>query len=37
LWWSAAGTAILTTLIYIRNGSRYIADYEHSQKAAKVQ
>ncbi len=28
LWWSAAGTAILTTLIYIRNGSRYIEEYE---------
>ena len=30
LWWSAAGTAILATLIYIRNGSRYIAQYEQS-------
>jgi CDP-diacylglycerol--glycerol-3-phosphate 3-phosphatidyltransferase len=30
LWWSAAGTAILTTLIYIRNGSRYIEQYERS-------
>ncbi|MBA7652550.1 CDP-diacylglycerol--glycerol-3-phosphate 3-phosphatidyltransferase [subsurface metagenome] len=30
LWWSAAGTAILTTLIYIRNGSRYIEQYEQS-------
>lgn len=28
LWWSAAGTAILATLIYIRTGSRYIEDYE---------
>ncbi len=28
LWWSAAGTAMLATLIYIRNGSRYIAEYE---------
>lgn len=28
LWWTAAGTAILATLIYIRNGSRYIARYE---------
>ena len=28
LWWSAAGTAILATLIYIRNGSRYIEQYE---------
>jgi len=30
LWWSAAGTAIITTLIYIRNGSRYIEQYEQS-------
>ena len=30
LWWSAAGTAILATLIYIRKGSRYIEEYEHS-------
>jgi len=29
LWWSAAGTAILATLIYIRTGSRYIEQYEH--------
>jgi phosphatidylglycerophosphate synthase len=29
LWWSAAATAILATLIYIRNGSRYIEQYEH--------
>jgi phosphatidylglycerophosphate synthase len=29
LWWSSAGTAILATLIYIRTGSRYIAEYEH--------
>ena len=29
LWWSAAGTAIFATLIYIRTGSRYIAEYEH--------
>lgn len=28
LWWSAAGTAILATLIYIRKGSRYIEEYE---------
>jgi len=28
LWWSAAGTAICATLIYIRNGSRYIEEYE---------
>jgi hypothetical protein len=28
LWWSAAGTAILATLIYIRNGIRYYEEYE---------
>ncbi len=28
LWWSAATTAILATLIYIRTGSRYIEDFE---------
>lgn len=33
LWWSAATAAILTTLIYIRNGSRYID--EHEQTLAK--
>jgi len=30
LWWSAAGTAIIATLIYIRMGSRYIGKYEQS-------
>ncbi|MCX5635824.1 MAG: CDP-alcohol phosphatidyltransferase family protein [Planctomycetota bacterium] len=30
LWWSAAVTAILATLIYIRTGSRYIEEYEQS-------
>jgi cardiolipin synthase (CMP-forming) len=30
LWWSAAGTAILTTLIYIRNGIRYIEQHEQN-------
>lgn len=30
LWWSAASTAILATLIYIRTGSRYIEQYEHN-------
>jgi CDP-diacylglycerol--glycerol-3-phosphate 3-phosphatidyltransferase len=30
LWWSAAGTAILATLIYIRAGSRYIEEDEQS-------
>lgn len=28
LWWSAAGTAILAILIYIRNGIRYIEESE---------
>jgi len=30
LWWSAAGTAILAALIYIRTGSRYIEEYEQA-------
>jgi cardiolipin synthase len=30
LWWSAAVSAILATVVYIRNGSRYIEEYEHS-------
>ena len=30
LWWSAASTAILATLIYIRTGSRYIEQFENS-------
>lgn len=30
LWWSAAGAAMLATLIYIRNGSRYVEEYEHA-------
>jgi CDP-diacylglycerol--glycerol-3-phosphate 3-phosphatidyltransferase len=30
LWWSAAATAIFATLIYIRNGSRYIEEYERA-------
>ncbi len=28
LWWSAAGTAICATLIYIRAGMRYLEQYE---------
>lgn len=35
MWWSAAGTAILATLIYIRNGSRYIEEYEQRQSASE--
>lgn len=30
LWWSAAGTAVLATLIYIRNGMRYIEKHEQT-------
>lgn len=30
LWWSAAGTAILSTLIYIRSGSGYVEEYEQA-------
>lgn len=30
LWWSAAGTAILATLIYIRDGSLYIEQHEQN-------
>ncbi len=30
LWWSAAVTAIFTTLIYIRNGIRYIEQHEQN-------
>jgi cardiolipin synthase len=29
LWWSAAGTAVLALIIYIRNGVRYYEEYEH--------
>ena len=35
LWWSAAGTAIATTLIYIRNGSRYVEEYERGLRQQK--
>ncbi len=30
VWWLAAGTALLATLIYIRNGSRYIEIHEQN-------
>ena len=36
LWWSAAGTAILATLIYIRNGSRYIEEYEQASASGEA-
>ena len=32
LWWSAAIVAILATLVYIRNGSRYIERFERSHE-----
>jgi hypothetical protein len=35
LWWSAAGTAILATLVYIRSGIRYIEEYEQSSVQEK--
>ena len=28
LWWSAAGTAIIATLFYIRTGSKYVEEHE---------
>lgn len=36
MWWSAAGTAILATLIYIRNWSRYIEEYEQNVEAKNL-
>ena len=33
LWWSAAAAAVLAALIYIRNGTRYIEQYEQAQTA----
>jgi cardiolipin synthase len=36
LWWSAAGTAIWATLIYIRNGSRYIEQHEQKSVSRQV-
>lgn len=32
LWWSAAGTAIIATFIYINNGLRYIEEYEQENE-----
>ena len=31
LWWSAAVAAVIATFVYIRNGSRYIENYERTQ------
>ena len=36
LWWSAAGTAILATLIYIRTGSRYVEEFEQNIENSKL-
>jgi len=33
LWWSTAGTAVLATFVYIRNGSRYLEKYEQNHVA----
>jgi len=34
LWWSAAGAAVLATLVYIRAGSKFIEQYEqHSPQS----
>jgi hypothetical protein len=30
LWWSAGGAAVLATLVYIRNGSRFIEQFEQT-------
>jgi phosphatidylglycerophosphate synthase len=30
LWWSAAAAAVVAALVYIRNGSRYIEEYERT-------
>lgn len=32
-WWTAAGTAILSTIVYIFRGSRYIEQYEQTNSA----
>jgi phosphatidylglycerophosphate synthase len=31
VWWSAGAAAVLATLVYIRNGGRYIEDFERTQ------
>ena len=35
LWWAAASTAILATLIYIRKGNSYIEQFEHSARESE--
>jgi CDP-diacylglycerol--glycerol-3-phosphate 3-phosphatidyltransferase len=34
LWWSAAGVAVLAALIYIRRGTRYIEEFERTEREA---
>jgi len=34
LWWGAGGAAVFAALIYIRNGSRYIEQYERAHAAS---
>lgn len=36
LWWSAAGTAILATIVYIIKGSRYIEQYEQTNSSREI-
>ena len=36
LWWSAAGTAIIATLIYINDGLKYIEEYEQEQSQKQI-
>ena len=35
VWWSAGAAAVLATLVYIRNGSRYIEAFERTQASEK--
>ncbi len=34
LWWSAGGVAVFAALVYIRNGSRYIEQFERAHAAS---
>jgi CDP-diacylglycerol--glycerol-3-phosphate 3-phosphatidyltransferase len=36
LWWSAAGMAVAAVLIYIRNGIRFVMEYEQSAGPSRV-
>jgi len=35
LWWSAAGAAVLATVVYFRTGLRYIEQYDQGPPNAK--